>query len=939
MPPGWNHAIFLSAIIVLTCGVRAQQRIDFDEGVETNGVTWTFQRDSIARDMDGHLVDAGVERFAPAMSLAGAPSGLTAFGPIGSIRPFTAGYDADGVTPILVVRNGVDATLDIHVGRDTAYIAYELADESRTYRFPYIDPNEENEANLIKDQTGRDGGTPAQPGWAFDPKGAQVHSGLIMVQCDLRRDHDNWDVTAPRTRRTALVWTTVHRLQTTTDPWIVAAVSGPVHPDSGRSGQTWSINAFPLSHDEVAVCVSSYETSVRHGGHTYIAIFRRDGEWTLSACTLMDQSFAKEHYHCAGVIRHPDGRLSVLISIGDGIEVNRLVARTKGPSDAWGANDPWPLSGINGEFQISLAGEHWTPTTTVWGDDDPEGPRRHNQFVDVVAADAELSALICSADENHPVIKRLEYDPDTLACTWTTLYMPSVSSWPSERPVSLSLEGLPGGPYAARLGAQNWAGEGYPESRVLFSPDGVRWSQCLAPNERAQTPVAIADGRIWLGHVGSTGRLRRFDIPAFRTMRPIELASSGDNAIHEDMALPTGAAGVQVEKLDSAADLPSEVPPPPCSDANLFVITGTQQTGTYGTWRPVGTEPVLPRPTKSVLVRYWVYGPGPDDVTFLERSTITLWSRLRATDGTDNTIDSGRINVDPGVWTPVTIWFTPEMFGDDLAVAWSFEMQLFANAFTPAPSPSEFFLAWDGVFIDRDTIDGHGAAPADEGVSEIGRASGWSAGDSYTVIGYGAVPMSSWDNRMGGADDLNRFEHTLMRFIDDDTGHTMDVRAIPSVGGFGLTASTDEGDVSTTQTDTVFWLRESPVLLAVVCDGTDTRVHASVGGSPIHTAQLSNVALPFDALEIGHAPMRWATIQAIDEALPAEAVHETLRTLDDLVDCAADLNGDGTLDILDFVAFQIAFVAGDPAADCDGNGSFNVLDFICFQLLFLDGCA
>jgi hypothetical protein len=31
-------------------------------------------------------------------------------------------------------------------------------------------------------------------------------------------------------------------------------------------------------------------------------------------------------------------------------------------------------------------------------------------------------------------------------------------------------------------------------------------------------------------------------------------------------------------------------------------------------------------------------------------------------------------------------------------------------------------------------------------------------------------------------------------------------------------------------------------------------------------------------------------------------------------------------------------VAGDPDADCDGNGALNVLDFVCFQNLFKAGC-
>ena len=54
--------------------------------------------------------------------------------------------------------------------------------------------------------------------------------------------------------------------------------------------------------------------------------------------------------------------------------------------------------------------------------------------------------------------------------------------------------------------------------------------------------------------------------------------------------------------------------------------------------------------------------------------------------------------------------------------------------------------------------------------------------------------------------------------------------------------------------------------------------------------------------------------------------------------CYPDFNGDGNLDILDFVAFQVAFQKGDESADCDGNGVFNILDFVCFQLAFQEGC-
>ena len=54
--------------------------------------------------------------------------------------------------------------------------------------------------------------------------------------------------------------------------------------------------------------------------------------------------------------------------------------------------------------------------------------------------------------------------------------------------------------------------------------------------------------------------------------------------------------------------------------------------------------------------------------------------------------------------------------------------------------------------------------------------------------------------------------------------------------------------------------------------------------------------------------------------------------------CAADCDGSGDLNVLDFVCFQSMFVAGDMGADCDGNGVLNVLDFVCYQQQFLAGC-
>jgi len=54
--------------------------------------------------------------------------------------------------------------------------------------------------------------------------------------------------------------------------------------------------------------------------------------------------------------------------------------------------------------------------------------------------------------------------------------------------------------------------------------------------------------------------------------------------------------------------------------------------------------------------------------------------------------------------------------------------------------------------------------------------------------------------------------------------------------------------------------------------------------------------------------------------------------------CVADFNDDGMLNILDFVAFQVAFQAGDEKADVNEDGVLNILDFVTFQQIFVAGC-
>jgi hypothetical protein len=54
--------------------------------------------------------------------------------------------------------------------------------------------------------------------------------------------------------------------------------------------------------------------------------------------------------------------------------------------------------------------------------------------------------------------------------------------------------------------------------------------------------------------------------------------------------------------------------------------------------------------------------------------------------------------------------------------------------------------------------------------------------------------------------------------------------------------------------------------------------------------------------------------------------------------CYPDLDGTGTLDLFDFLAFVNLFNASDPEADCDASGSLDLFDFLCFANAFNTGC-
>ena len=128
-------------------------------------------------------------------------------------------------------------------------------------------------------------------------------------------------------------------------------------------------------------------------------------------------------------------------------------------------------------------------------------------------------------------------------------------------------------------------------------------------------------------------------------------------------------------------------------------------------------------------------------------------------------------------------------------------------------------------------------------------------------------------------------------------------------------------------------------------DRTANRVHflwdVPDGVDPLDLVDLTNLGIYHDRFEwrrtmvdLEHGPHTLTVVALEVTDTPTVLEHDVFVDL-----CLADFNGDGALNILDFVAFQEAFVAGDGAADANGDGVLNILDFVAFQGAFTGGCG
>lgn len=912
----------------------------FDGGVQTSpGVTVGFSRATAVVGYDGEPVPADTPRWHPPVLLCG-PMGSLDLLSGKSISALGAGLDSDGQTPVWVIRNATNIRLTIHFGVGSVERAYLDDDWAGTYQLFHKDNDKGGISNLLVGQTGLNGGTPDQPSMAFQPSGiAAVHNGLIVLNCEVKEDLGNGYVST----RVALAYTTTARLKQA-DPWIVAALGEPTNLADHQRGAAWSMSHFPVGPDELIEVWTDYRAAAKTGGVCYATRFQRQGdEWTHETIRVArdDEKVLHRHFHAGGYIRHPDGRQTIVYSVGDSIGDNYLGASTLAPGGVWSSGEPVPGSGLDAGSAVYTPSPDWTTPQIVWGGVGEDPGLRHNQVITMRAADPQFSALLCGSDETDATVVRLAYDPDLRRPSWTVLGMPEITSWPGDGVIAFTFEGGPGGPYLTRIDAatnSDWGAPDDLETRVVYSPDGVLWGQCFVPMTTSSRPAVFVGDTAYIGaFVGDPVGLRRLTMPAWRRVRPLAVSPSADNLLRASIPIPTQSldGGVQVTRMADPHSLPQGVPAPPCDGGNIFLIDNDGATGSLGRWDVVSDGADVPSPVSSVLVRAWLWALGPEQPGD-PATTAQLAMQIFDQPGSRLNEKLNRVDLDSGQWCPMTLWVPATGFG--AGTHWQPAVYLHTERASPVHAPNRMLIAWEGFYQDVPTVEGNGTRPSEPADDELATIRGMSLDGDWSLFLEGMVPYDQWDNRVGGtASDgsLTRSDARACLFsLEEASGKSLRLTADPKALGFSF-ALNDQGQTSVDVSDEVVWVRGSPVLALVRSMGGELVLDYSVGGSIPKRARLAGSITP-ELVRLGPDPMLWASVEAVPGALPDQAVGEVFQALG--LRCRADFDRNGVVDTKDFIAFLNAWASGDSRADFNSDTMVDTLDFLSFLNQFASGC-
>ncbi|MBX3366568.1 MAG: hypothetical protein KF912_04550 [Phycisphaeraceae bacterium] len=733
-------------------GAEARERtFRFDAGVElAPGLEFGFTRGVPSVAADGSPIAPHQPRFAPPITIASDVRVENVRQTSTSTIILASGVDADGVTPMLVVRDSSQQVVDVFWCANDDLLLAEQTGVGRT------------RTNLASvwpiDILGG-----ASPLKRYEPKSGAVCHGLIVLVCSVSAYQDFtigvWPVTS-----TAIVVS-----QDRGATWSLVYEDEPSQQGLARvrawSMQNWCPSGPESRPTEAWFIATDYRFKpFCEGGAAYFLRATRqsaDDLWTLDTGTRIYQTPAPitgQHAHAAAVVPGPGGPIAI-VSIGDGQALNRVVRLT--PSTLTGTAIPW-------ESQESFHGSEGTPG---------------NQFVGCAPLGATGLVILGSdlADEQIMLMDPTGDSPRHMRLfggTWSNGITSQVFMIRSPRP-ELS------GPYCATYDPQQNSTLFPPHARrLLYSEDGLRWAHMLAPGATTSWTASIHGDHVYIdGELSSGTRLRRATLPRMHTAAPLDVSSGMMQRLRQSPTHTSGGGGTLVALTRNAEGLWVDEgvaidPQPPCVGP---VWKATGFAGTSDT--RIGDISLISSPTfgqtvgvQRVAMRFWTMGIRSD------RSTTT------------------RFELKPNASPPLYIrtlnsvveqeWQATTIVGE-LPIPAGQTPVLRIRSGSGVGTAQSFYLALDAFAEGRgyagypagpDTsLDGMGTAMPDE------RAwiSGFDLAERWTVTIAGRLPDDGWDLALLSREGLIWPLFSLwcsdrerLVFVADSVNHTLEARII-----------------------------------------------------------------------------------------------------------------------------------------------------------------
>lgn len=722
------------------------RRFTFDGAVvHDDGLSFRFKRDATTIVERGGRnlgqVGANVPVFGDPRLICGAPVVTTIAGTTSEANDLMAiGVDADGVTPVYLVKKPSSGTLTIYVG--------DLSGGGYQYNIQ-TNGSKDNQIDFLRESADN------QATEAWNPKAAVICHGVIILSCNVHHnDGTNWGH-----RRLGLATCKISDLAGAKSGWwrrhavtdVLPGMNGKTGPalnaemNTSYSMQTYMVmdrtGARPVKAWVAGVEYQTGQVAVgggKFGGVYWVMPLTRpdtsSGAWTVDAPYELHRfSRGVNSSHAHGVVLSRSGTLGIVavMSRGDASGNNCNYARrlasegsATAASTAYRTGASLPNNGGVSAVNYYSGGAAWAAIEYVNGviddegssdiNDAPTGERRPAmQGMGLHPGPTSGTVLITTDDVDGGPLMLASVPSSGGTIKWRTLATmnhchlaagksSATSAKMYFRNLCFNARGASPeslyGPLVLQVSPSEFAYTRDRNCRVLYSPNSQDFGQCWAHRVVEQVPVIIDPirGRVWAGDANNVGLgIRWIPTPRYVVRSPLKIANGAKNYLKTqasgDGTVRPASSGHVTATFQPA--LPTGASAPPVLGNNVWKIQydGTAGSGDVFVWWLTDVYSggnAIPAATKAVKVRLWVLleppetYPGTPKATGCNSAGAVFRFRGRFTDSVGPYLAGYTNNIQhydnsAAGWIPVEIEFDPSAIK---AFSGNYGMELFLES-------------------------------------------------------------------------------------------------------------------------------------------------------------------------------------------------------------------------------------------------------------------